>query len=74
MRRWRPDAPHHPNRAGDSGNTQNRCGGAVLSAEYTPSGRAAHANGMTLTWTGHACSTRRQPWAFRLDLASPADS
>ncbi len=73
----RPDDPHHPiSRLLILENTQNRCGGAVLSAEYTrQAAELAHANGMKLHLDGarlfNAAAALGVPAS---DLAAPADS
>ncbi len=73
----RPDDPHHPiSRLVILENTQNRCGGAVLSAEYTrQAAELTHANSMKLHLDGarlfNAAAALGVPAS---DLASPADS
>ena len=73
----RPDDPHHPiSRLVILENTQNRCGGAVLSAEYTrQAAELAHANGMKLHLDGaRLFNAAAALGAKASDLASPADS
>ncbi|MCE5209318.1 MAG: low-specificity L-threonine aldolase [Chloroflexi bacterium] len=73
----RPDNPHHPrSRLVVLENTQNRCGGAPLSVEYTNAvGEFAHSNGLLFHLDGARIFNAAVAMGTTArELAAPADS
>jgi threonine aldolase len=76
MRAIRPDDVHHPiSRLVILENTHNRCGGVVLSQEYTSKvGEFAHEKGLLLHIDGARIFNAAALGMSAKDLAQPADS